>query len=187
MEKIIVGKTILKSQIESIAGKITFAKFGETINLLKKEINAFLKEMEISQLKKLYGCSTKGAESLADRLTTNRKTCLFVGKENSQPFEMRSNAFSFLKAAEEQGELSGHHYVTVRVNQSQQKKLLELEQATKEAKQFQKDLEVVLGSYKPTAKLLESFPELDQYIQVQVSSGALVPMSVIQNVKETLK
>ena len=187
MEKIIVGKTILKSQIENIAGKITFAKFGESRNLLKKEINSFLKEMEISQLKKFYGCSTKGAELLADNLTTNRKSCIFVEKEDSQDFEMRTNAFSFLKVAEEPDELSGVHYVTVRVNQSQQKKLLEFEQSIKESKQFQKDLEVILASYKSSAKLLESFPELGQYIQVQVSSGALVPMSVIQNVKEKLK
>ena len=187
MEKIIVGKTILKSQIENIYGKITFAKFGETINLLKKEINAFLKEMEISQLKKLYGCSTKGAELLADRLTINRKACLFVGNEDSQPFEMRGNTFSFLKVAEETDELSGYRYVTIRVNQSQQKKLLELEKSTKEAKQFQKDLDVILSSYKSSAKLLEAFPELAQYIQIQVSSGALVPMSVVQNVKEKLK
>lgn len=187
MEKIIVGKTILKSQIENIAAKITFAKFGESRNLLEKEINSFLNEMEISQLKKLYGCSTKGAELLADRLTINRKACLFVGKENSQPFEMRGNTFSFLKVAEEQDELSGYRYVTIRVNQSQQKKLLEFEQSIKESEQFQKDLEVILSSYKSTAKLLEAFPELNKYIQVQVSSGALVPMSVIQNVKEKLK
>lgn len=175
MEKIIVGKTILKSQIKDIAGKITLAKFGETINLLKEEINAFLSEMEISQLKKLYGCSTKGAELLSDRLTINRKPCLFVGKENSQPFEMRGKYFSVLKVAEEPDEISGYSYVTIRVNQSQQKKLLELEQSTKESKQFQKDLEVILASYKSTAKLLEAFPELGRYIQIQVSSGALVP------------
>lgn len=143
--------------------------------------------MEITQLKKLYGCSTKGAESLADNLTTNRKSCIFVEKEDSQDFEMRTNAFSFLKVAEELDELSSFSYVTIRVNISQQKNLLELEQKTNEAKQFQKDLEVVLASYKSTPKLLEAFPELGQYIQIQVSSGALVPISVIQNVKEKLK
>ena len=46
---------------------------------------------------------------------------------------------------------------------------------------------IILASYKSSAKLLEAFPELGQYIQIQVSSGALVPVSVIQNVKEKLK
>lgn len=47
MEKIIVGKTILKSQIENIAAKITFAKFGESLNLIKKKSIVFFAKWKL--------------------------------------------------------------------------------------------------------------------------------------------